>query len=101
MQLLNGIIGLLSHLIVLIAVIIYLGKGTSAEGVFMLVGTGIGLLTSAFYSIALPLLIAQGEYDGFQNYISTISILTILGGMSFAIGFLMLIRKIVPAITPN
>lgn len=94
MSFLSGIFNLIPHVIVLIAVILYVKQYATPEGIMMLIGAITGTLFSAFYSIVFPYLVQNGGYDSYQNYMGTISAVSTLGYLSFAIGLLLTFQKI-------
>jgi hypothetical protein len=95
MSYLSGIFNLIPHIIVLIAVILYVKKHATPEGIMMLIGAITGTLFSAFYSIIFPYLAQNGGYDSYQNYFGTLGAVSTLGYLSFAIGLLLTFQKIV------
>jgi hypothetical protein len=95
MEFITGILHLIPHVIVVVAVIIYVSKKTTPEGTLMLIGAVASLLLSAIYTLVIPLLIRTNEYESMQSYIGLLSMISILGSLLFAVGFLLLIKKAV------
>lgn len=93
-----SIFNLLSHVIVLIAVIQYVSKRPEPEGFLMLAGSVIGILHALMFIVVVPVLSEMGGMgDGwsyYQEYLEIISAVSMLGALAFAIGLLMLIRKV-------
>jgi hypothetical protein len=98
MSVLSSIFSLLSHVIVLIAVIYYVSKRPVPEGFLMLAGSVISILQTLMFIVGLPVLSAMGVLnDGlefYQGYMEIIAAVGALGALAFAIGLLMLIRKV-------
>jgi hypothetical protein len=95
MEFITGILHLVPHIIVVIAVIIYVSKKSTPEGTLMLIGSIVSLLLSAIYTLAIPFLIRVNEYESMQSYIGLLSMVSMLGSLLFAIGFLLVIKKVV------
>jgi hypothetical protein len=95
MEFVTGILHLIPHAIVIVAVITYVSKRSTPEGTLMLVGSIASLLVSAFYTLGIPLLIKIDAYESLQSYMSLLSVAGILGALLFSIGLLLLVRKIV------
>lgn len=95
MNFISSLFNFIPHIIVLVAVIQYLNKFSGAEGVLMLIGTIIGTLISLFYSMVLPYLGRDNGYENIQQYITIVSIVGTLGALSFAIGLLLAVQKLV------
>jgi hypothetical protein len=95
MEFVTGILHLVPHVIVIIAVIMYVSKKSTPEGTLMLIGSIMILLLSAIYTLAIPFLVRINEYESMQSYIGLLTMISIVGSLLFAIGFLMLIKKAV------
>lgn len=95
MNFINSLFSFIPHIIVLVAVIQYLNKFSGAEGVLMLIGAIIGILTSLFYGMVLPYLGRDNGYENIQQYITLAGIVGTLGALSFAIGLLLAVQKLV------
>jgi len=93
MNLVSSIFSLIPHIIVLVAVILYVNKFASPEGIMMLIGAIIEIFTSLFYSFVLPNWGSEG-YEIMQPYFTVVGIITSLGFLSFAIGFLLAVQKL-------
>jgi sulfite exporter TauE/SafE len=94
MNLLSGLFNFIPHVIIMIAVILYVQKKSTPEGIMMLVGSIIGTLVSLFYTLIFPNLVRDDGYDTYQKYLGTIGVVSTLGYLSFAIGLLLVMQKI-------
>lgn len=88
-----GLIGTIPQVIVLVAVLMYIAKRSTAEAVLMMIGAIIGLISSIFYVVALPWLSENYGMDWYMSYASVIGIVATLGGLCFAVGLLILVQK--------
>ena len=89
-----GILGIIPQVIVVIAVVMYAAKRFTTEAVLLLIGATIGLISSVFYSIALPWLFGTYGSTWYESYIWIIAAVGTLGGLCFAIGLLLLVQNI-------
>lgn len=92
-----GLLGIIPQIIVVIAVMMYVVKRSTAEGVLMTIGAIIGLITSLFYTVALPWLFDIYGSAWYESYLGLIGAVGTLGGLCFAIGLLLLIQNILKA----
>lgn len=105
MELLNTVLEVLKSLVTIIpsiailaAEIYYIAKRSTPDGYLMAAGSLIGLLVQLFYSVAMPLLVrSEGVdfYSSYQAYFTLIGIISTIGAILFAIGFILLIHKFV------
>lgn len=95
MSFITGILNFIPHIIILIAVGLYLKKHSTAEAIMMLVGAIIGTLSSVFFTMILPYLTQDGGYETYQAYFGTISAVSTLGYLAFAVGLLLTFQKVV------
>jgi len=94
-QILKNLFYLLPHLFVLIVCIYYMVKKASVDAVLLTIGSFLGLLTSVFYMIILPLFWSYGS-DSFSSremIISAVGMVGFFGSVMFAVGMLLLIIK--------
>lgn len=89
-----GILGTIPQIIVVIAVVMYAAKRSTTEAVLLLIGAIIGLISSVFYSLALPWLFETYGSTWYESYISIIATVGMVGGLCFAIGLLLLVQNI-------
>ena len=94
MDFVTSILNFIPHIIILIAVILYVKKYSSVEGIIMLVGTIIGMLTSVFYTVVFPFLTQNGDYDTYKGSLQTVGTLSTLGYLAFAVGLLLAFQKV-------
>jgi hypothetical protein len=92
-----GLLGTIPQVIVVVAVMMYVVKRTTAEAVLMVIGAVIGLITSLFYTVALPLLFDVYGSAWYESYIWIIGAIGTLGGLCFAVGLLLLIQNVLRA----
>jgi len=92
-----GLLGTIPQIIIVIAVSMYAAKRSSAEAVLMMIGAITGLLSSIFYTVALPWVINTYGITWYQSYSILISAVAMLGGLCFAIGLLLLVQNILSA----
>ena len=96
--LISGLFNLLPELLILGACIFYLTKRVEADGILLITGSIIAILATAFYSIAMPLMIARGSLDtvggSFQTVNIIIRVVAIFGTVAFAAGLFILFDKI-------
>ncbi|WP_029275510.1 hypothetical protein [Pedobacter borealis] len=71
----------------------FLSKKSAVEAILMTIGSGIGLLTSLFYSVLMPFLLGDRHlaYIGVSKYYTLIGIISFIASLCFAAGFLILI----------
>lgn len=94
METFAGLLGIVPHVIILIASITLNSKRPSSDATMMLIGAVISLGVSSFYSVIMPLLVkAQGSYDSLTSYFGMISIIGTAGWLLFAIGLLLFVQK--------
>ena len=89
-----GLLGTIPQIIIVIAVSMYAAKRSSAEAVLMMIGAITGLLSSIFYTVALPWVINTYGITWYQSYSILISAVAMLGGLCFAVGLLLLVQNI-------
>jgi hypothetical protein len=89
-----GLISTIPQIIVLIAVLMYVSRRATAEGMLMLIGAFIGVIASAFNIVGLPWLFEHYGSDWYTSYGMLIGAVHTLGGLCFAIGLLILIQNI-------
>jgi hypothetical protein len=98
MSFFSSIFNVLSHIIVLIAVIQYVSKRPGPEGFLMLAGSVTGIVHALMFIVGIPVLTAMGVmadgWEYYQGYMGIIGAVGMLGALAFAIGLLMLIRKV-------
>ena len=98
MTTLFGFIGIIPSIIILIAAILFVSKFPGTEGYLLVGGAIVSLLVSAFYIVGLPLLTSTGDgYSSASNYFQIVSFIGTVGHVAFAVGFLMLIQKLIKA----
>ena len=98
---------ILSSLLSLIAIIppclvfgtccYYLTKKNAVEGILMVIGSGIGLLITLFYSAVMPLLINGRNlaYTEISQYYNLIGIISFIASICFAAGLFILVYNTV------
>ncbi len=89
-----GLITTIPQLIVLIAVLMYVSRRATAEGMLMLIGSFIGVIASAFNIVGIPWLFERYGSDWYASYGMIIGAVHTLGGLCFAIGLLILIQNV-------
>jgi len=92
-----GLLGTIPQIIIVIAVLMYAARRSSAEAVLMMIGAITGLLSSVFYTVALPWVINTYGITWYQSYSILISAVAMLGGLCFAVGLLLLVQNILNA----
>ncbi|MDQ0968288.1 flagellar biosynthesis component FlhA [Flavobacterium sp. W4I14] len=106
----NSILSTLVNLISIISPVIIFGtccyfltKKAAVEAVLMTIGSGIGLLTSLFYSVLMPFLINDRHfaYTEVSKYYTVIGIISFIASLCFAGGLLILIINTVKKNTTN
>ena len=98
LSILKSSIYLIPQLIILAACIYYLTKKNSTEAFLLFFGSLFGLLIRIFHLVVVPILIQQEIIDpiaGRFKIITVVSLLSLLAGLTFSIGFLMLVQKII------
>jgi hypothetical protein len=101
MSFLPGIFTLLPHIILLVAAILYVSKRPGPEGFLMAGGVIINVISSFIFTIGFPMLSNMGGLDPYQSYLIFVSAFSTLGSFAFAIGLLMLIRKVLDTRATN
>lgn len=84
-----GLFGAIPHIIILIATIIYVSKRSTIEAILMVIGAVTGLLSFLFFTVGISLLGID-----YQSFMSIIASIGTLGSLAFAIGLLILLRKL-------
>lgn len=88
-----GLFGAIPHLIILIATILYVSKRSTPEAFLMVIGAVAGLLSFVFFTVGIPLMSVDYGLE-YQSFMSIFSAIGTLGSLAFAIGLLMLLRKL-------
>jgi hypothetical protein len=96
----NSILSTLVNLISIISPVIifgtccyFLAKKSAVESILMTIGSGIGLLTTLFYSVLMPFLLNDRNfaYTAVSKYYTIIGIISFIASLCFAAGFLILV----------
>lgn len=96
----NSILSTLVNLISIISPVIifgtccyFLSKKPAVEAILMTIGSGIGLLTTLFYSALMPFLINDRHfaYSQVSKYYTLIGVISFIASLCFAAGFLILV----------
>jgi hypothetical protein len=93
MRHLTGIISLIPHIIIVVAVLMLNSKKSTSESQLMLAGSIISTLVSVYYVLVMPVLLELGKSDTLHEYMSLVGLINIIGLLIFAIGFLMFVKK--------
>jgi zinc transporter ZupT len=96
LTLLWSVTALLSPLLLFLASCYYLSKSAKADSILLFIGSGIGLVVSAFFRW-MPQFI-QSRYmpsSEAENYYAMAGIISFIGGICFVIGFVILINNAV------
>ena len=101
---LQSLTSLIPQLIVFSACIYYISKKKTIAGIFLIIGSVFGLLSSIFYGMLMPYMIAGNRlqiefYD--SSMMLVIRAIGFLMSMLFSIGLFLLIHNIVKKRTPN
>ncbi|WP_461638220.1 hypothetical protein [Labilibaculum euxinus] len=95
LSILPSLLFIIPQIIIVVACIINLKK-KSASGILVLIGAGIGLLTTLFYNLAIPILFQVFNTNIYSDNTIIFSLITgisFIGSMLFAIGLLLLIQE--------
>jgi len=93
MRHLTGIISLIPHIIIIVAVLMLHSKKSTSESQLMLVGSITSTLVSVYYVVVMPVLLELGKSDTLHEYMPLVAFINIIGVFIFSIGFLMFTRK--------
>lgn len=100
----NSILSTLINLISIISPVIifgtccyFLAKKSAVEAILMTIGSGIGLLTTLFYSVLVPFLVNDRHlaYNEISQYYTVIGIISFIASLCFAAGLLILVYNTV------
>jgi hypothetical protein len=94
MRHLTGIVSLIPHIILVVAVLMLFSKKATPESKLMLAGSIISTLVSVYYVLVMPVLLELGKSDTLHEYMSLVGLINIVGLFIFSIGFLMLVRNV-------
>jgi len=89
-----GLITIIPQFILLIAVLMYVSRrSTAAEGILMLIGIIVGLFATIFNIVGLPWLFDLYGSGWYTTYGPIIGAVHTLAGLCFAVGFLILVQN--------
>jgi len=92
-----GFVSIISPLIIFIACCYYISKQVKADSILLLIGSGLSLVLTGFYSLLMPYLMRSGNFSMTQttSYYTIGGVISFFSGMCFAVGLFILISNTV------
>lgn len=92
-----SLVSIISPVIVFGTCCYFLAKKTSVEAILMIIGSGIGLIVTLFYSVLIPFLVNDRhlDYTEISQYYTLVGIVSFIASLCFAAGFLILVYNTV------
>lgn len=95
MTTLYGLVSVISPFIVFIACAYYISKQVKTDSILMLIGSGMSLLLTGFYSFLMPYIIQSGRLPVTEttSFYTIAGIISFFSGICFAVGLFILISN--------
>lgn len=99
MTTLYSLVSIISPLIVFIACIYYISKQVKADSILLLIGSGMSLLLTGFYTFIMPYFMQSRGLSITEttSYYTIAGIISFFSGICFAVGLFILINNTVNA----
>ena len=82
------------NIIILIATLLYITRRFTMDGLLMMIGAVIGLLSSVFNTVIMPWLFGTYGVKWYESYMMLVAGTSVIGGLCFSIGLLLLVQNV-------